>query len=173
MLWVEQPVGTGFSIGEVTATSQEEIAQDFIKFFKNFETIFGIKKFKIFVTGESYAGRYVPYISAAMLDAKDKTYYDVQGILDFPLPDAIWTTEFDIYCRGFGLRPRYWSIRLRTGGSPNRTICPGKQQYVRFQRIFHVRARESRQVVRICCLPWEILHIPSVRCSTSSILQLY
>lgn len=83
MLWVEQPVGTGFSIGEVTATSQEEIAQDFIKFFKNFETIFGIKKFKIFVTGESYAGRYVPYISAAMLDAKDKTYYDVQGILDF------------------------------------------------------------------------------------------
>lgn len=80
MLWVEQPVGTGFSIGQVTATSQEEIAQDFIKFFKNFQVAFGIKNFKIYVTGESYAGRYVPYISAAMLDAKDKTYYDVQGI---------------------------------------------------------------------------------------------
>ena len=79
MLWVEQPVGTGFSIGEVTATSEEEIAQDFIKFFKNFQVLFGIKKFKIYVSGESYAGRYVPYISAAMLDAKDKNYYDVQG----------------------------------------------------------------------------------------------
>jgi len=76
---VEQPVGTGFSIGEVTATSEEDIAQDFIKFFKNFETTFGIKNFKIYVTGESYAGRYVSYISAAMLDQNDTTYYDLSG----------------------------------------------------------------------------------------------
>ncbi|CAF9941404.1 hypothetical protein IMSHALPRED_002558 [Imshaugia aleurites] len=81
MLWVEQPVGTGFSIGEVTATTEEEIAQDFIKFFKNWETTFGIKNYKIYVTGESYAGRYVPYISAAMLDEKDKEYYDLSGAL--------------------------------------------------------------------------------------------
>jgi carboxypeptidase D len=80
MLWVEQPVGTGFSIGEVTATSEEEIAQDFVKFFKNFQTIFGIKKFKIYVTGESYAGRYVPYISAAMIDEKDNDYFDLSGM---------------------------------------------------------------------------------------------
>lgn len=79
MLWVEQPVGTGFSIGEVTAKTEEEIAEDFIKFFKNFEKTFGIKNYKIYVTGESYAGRYVPYISAAMLDQKDKTYYDLSG----------------------------------------------------------------------------------------------
>ena len=78
---VEQPVGTGFSIGEITATTEEEIAQDFIKFFKNFETTFGIKNFKIYVTGESYAGRYVPYISAAMLDQNDTTYYDLSGKL--------------------------------------------------------------------------------------------
>lgn len=81
MLWVEQPVGTGFSIGEVTATTEEEIAQDFIKFFKNWETTFGIKNYKIYITGESYAGRYVPYISAAMLDEKDKEYYDLSGAL--------------------------------------------------------------------------------------------
>ena len=79
MLWVEQPVGTGFSIGTPTATTQEETAQDFIKFFKNFQDIFGIKNFKIYVTGESYAGRYVPYVSAAMLDANDKEYYDLSG----------------------------------------------------------------------------------------------
>lgn len=76
---VEQPVGTGYSIGDITATSEEEIAQDFIQFFKNFEDTFAIKNFKIYVTGESYAGRYVPYISAAMLDQKDKTYYDLSG----------------------------------------------------------------------------------------------
>lgn len=79
VLWVEQPVGTGFSIGKVTATSEEDIAQDFIKFFKNFEKKFGIKNYKIYVTGESYAGRYVPFISAAMLDEKNKEYFDLKG----------------------------------------------------------------------------------------------
>ena len=72
-------VGTGFSIGEVTADTEEEISQEFIKFFKNFQDTFGIKNYKIFVTGESYAGRYVPYISAAMIDANDTEYYDLQG----------------------------------------------------------------------------------------------
>ncbi|KAJ6131487.1 hypothetical protein N7523_001193 [Penicillium sp. IBT 18751x] len=83
VLWVDQPVGTGFSIGTPTATTQEETAQDFVKFFKNFQKTFGIKNFKIFVTGESYAGRYVPYISAAMLDEKDKEYFDLQGALAY------------------------------------------------------------------------------------------
>ena len=77
---VDQPVGTGFSIGEITAKTQEETALDFVHFFKNFEEIFGIKNFKIYVTGESYAGRYVPYISAAMLNQKDKEYFDLHGI---------------------------------------------------------------------------------------------
>jgi carboxypeptidase D len=72
-------VGTGFSIGEVTATNEEDIAQDFVNFFLNFENIFGIKNFKIYVTGESYAGRYVPYISAAMIDKNDRTHFDLSG----------------------------------------------------------------------------------------------
>lgn len=59
MVWVEQPVGTGFATGTPTATSQYDIAEDFIKFFKNFQDIFGIKNYNIYVTGESYAGRYV------------------------------------------------------------------------------------------------------------------
>lgn len=65
----------------MTATSEEEIAQDFIHFFKNFQKIFGISNFKIYVTGESYAGRYVPYVSAAMLDQNDTTHYDISGLL--------------------------------------------------------------------------------------------
>lgn len=72
-------MGTGYSIGKPTATTQQQTAQDFIKFFKNFQKIFGIKNFKIYVTGESYAGRYVPYISAAMLDQHDTEYYNLDG----------------------------------------------------------------------------------------------
>lgn len=36
---VEQPIGTGFSTGTPTAQSEEEIAQDFVKFFANFEEV--------------------------------------------------------------------------------------------------------------------------------------
>ncbi|KAL9085576.1 MAG: hypothetical protein Q9159_004615 [Coniocarpon cinnabarinum] len=97
MLWVEQPVGTGFSIGEVTATTQEETAQDFIKFFKNFQDIFGIKNYKIYVTGESYAGRYVPYISAAMLDQNDTEYYNLSGALVYdPCIGEFITTQEEV-----------------------------------------------------------------------------
>ncbi|KAE8144426.1 Alpha/Beta hydrolase protein [Aspergillus avenaceus] len=83
MIWVDQPVGTGFSTGTPTATTQEETAEDFIKFFKNFQQMFGIKRFKIYIAGQSYAGRYVPYISAAMLDQKDTEYYDLRGALAY------------------------------------------------------------------------------------------
>ncbi|KAL6897422.1 serine-type carboxypeptidase F [Trichoderma evansii] len=81
MLWVEYPVGVGFSEGEVTATTQQETAQDFLGFFKNFQKTFGISKFNTYVTGESYAGRFVPYVSAAMIDAKDDTYYNLKGAM--------------------------------------------------------------------------------------------
>lgn len=78
---VEYPIGLGFSVGNVTATSQEQTAQDFLGFFNNFQDIFGIKNYKIYVTGESYAGRYVPYVSAAMLDTNDTTHFNLSGAL--------------------------------------------------------------------------------------------
>lgn len=37
MLWVEQPVGTGFSIGKRNTTNEEDLSVDFLRFFKNFQ----------------------------------------------------------------------------------------------------------------------------------------
>ncbi|KIW04274.1 uncharacterized protein PV09_04576 [Verruconis gallopava] len=82
MLWVEYPLGLGFSTtSNVTATSEEETAADFIGFFRNFQDIFGIKNYKIYITGESYAGRYVPYVASAMIDQNDTEYFNVSGAL--------------------------------------------------------------------------------------------
>jgi carboxypeptidase D len=50
-------------------------------FLQNFETLFSISNYKIYVTGESYAGRYVPYVSAAMLNKKDTTHFNLAGTL--------------------------------------------------------------------------------------------
>jgi carboxypeptidase D len=60
MLWVEQPVGTGFAQGKVEARNEISIAKDFVGFFKNFEKLFGIENYKIYVTGESYVCEHRP-----------------------------------------------------------------------------------------------------------------
>ena len=80
VVWVEQPVGTGFSQGMPTATNEVEVAQQFMGFWKNFVDTFGLHNRKIFIAGESYAGYYVPYIADAMFNASNKAYYNVESI---------------------------------------------------------------------------------------------
>ncbi|KAJ9141753.1 Carboxypeptidase [Pleurostoma richardsiae] len=81
VVWVEQPVGTGFSEGTVTATSEEDVAAQFMGFWKNFIDTFGMQGYKVYIAGESYAGAYCPYIASAMLDAENSTYFNVSGMI--------------------------------------------------------------------------------------------
>ncbi|EER28677.1 hypothetical protein D8B26_001046 [Coccidioides posadasii str. Silveira] len=83
MIWVEQPVGTGFSEGEPTVTSEEDVAEQFLGFFRNFIDLFDLHGKKIYIAGESYAGLYVPYIADAMHAKNDTRYYNIQDILIF------------------------------------------------------------------------------------------
>lgn len=89
MIWVEQPVGTGFSTGTPTATSEEDIAAQFKGFWKNFVDTFAIQGYKVYIAGESYAGAYVPYIASAFLDEEDKAYFDQSGIIIYD-PVITW-----------------------------------------------------------------------------------
>ncbi|KAK3365859.1 putative serine-TYPE carboxypeptidase F precursor [Lasiosphaeria ovina] len=89
VVWVEQPVGTGFSTGKVTATSEEDVAKQFLGWFKNFVDTFGMHGYKVYIAGESYAGLYCPYIASAMVDAKDTTYYKISGMVIYD-PVITW-----------------------------------------------------------------------------------
>ena len=55
MVWIEQPVGTGFSTGTVSIHDEDELSQQFMGFWKNFIDTFGMQGYKVYVTGESYA----------------------------------------------------------------------------------------------------------------------
>lgn len=50
-------------------------------FFKNFVDTFGLHGRKVFITGESYAGYYVPYIADAMLNTNNTEYYNVEATM--------------------------------------------------------------------------------------------
>jgi len=66
-LYIDQPVGTGFSYTKNDlgfATNQEMVADDLYEALKQFYTMFPhLLKQDFYVTGESYAGKYVPAIS--------------------------------------------------------------------------------------------------------------
>ncbi|KHN94304.1 serine carboxypeptidase 1 [Metarhizium album ARSEF 1941] len=81
VLWVEQPINTGFSTGTVTAQDEEDVARQFMGFFENFIDTFSMQGYRLYITGESYAGMFCPYIAKAMIDANDTKYFDVRGML--------------------------------------------------------------------------------------------
>ncbi|ETS75363.1 hypothetical protein PFICI_12307 [Pestalotiopsis fici W106-1] len=81
IVYIEQPIGTGFSTGTPSIHDENELSHQFMGFWKNFVDLFGLHGFKVYITGESYAGMYCPYIGSAFLDAQDATYFNVSGML--------------------------------------------------------------------------------------------
>lgn len=81
VIYVDQPVGTGFSQGTPSANNEVDVANQFMAFWKNFVDTFDLTGYKVYLAGESYAGMYVPYIASGMLDTNDTQYFNVSGIM--------------------------------------------------------------------------------------------
>jgi carboxypeptidase C (cathepsin A) len=64
MLYVEQPVGVGFSTGGPDPESEADLAGDFYVFLQNFFKVFvPYQSSRLFIVGESYAGYFAPSIA--------------------------------------------------------------------------------------------------------------
>lgn len=59
MIWVEQPVGVGFSQGKPNITNEVELGVELAGFYKQFVKTFDVAGWDLYLTGESYAGFYV------------------------------------------------------------------------------------------------------------------
>jgi len=69
MIWVEQPVGTGFSQGTPNITNDFQLADQVYGFFQQFLEVFSeLKGLDLWLSGESYAGYYVPYIANSIYE---------------------------------------------------------------------------------------------------------
>lgn len=71
MMWVEQPIGVGFTQGLPNITNEVELGNQFVGFYKQFVETFGVQGWDLYLTGESYAGYYVPYIADSFITADD------------------------------------------------------------------------------------------------------
>ncbi|KAI0079396.1 alpha/beta-hydrolase [Panus rudis PR-1116 ss-1] len=73
-VWIDQPVGTGFSTVQDGAfvPDEDQMGADFWGFVGNLVEVFpSLKTRPLFITGESYAGTYIPYIT--------KTYFGLKN----------------------------------------------------------------------------------------------
>lgn len=73
LLFVDQPVGTGFSTSSDKTKPLDDdlelIASNFLQFLENYYKIFPADKTKdLILAGESYAGQYIPFIAKAIKD---------------------------------------------------------------------------------------------------------
>ncbi|KAH9824739.1 putative carboxypeptidase cpdS precursor [Melampsora americana] len=81
MLYIEQPVGTGYSEGAVEAHNQIDISRDLFGFFQQWLMVFPEMKHKNFyLSGESYAGLYVPYLADYIYARQSELALQLQGI---------------------------------------------------------------------------------------------
>ncbi|KAJ7686175.1 alpha/beta-hydrolase [Mycena rosella] len=65
-IWVDQPVGTGFSTSDSTGyvADEDQTGEDFVGFLSNLVKVFpSLATRPLFLAGESYAGTYIPYIT--------------------------------------------------------------------------------------------------------------
>jgi pimeloyl-ACP methyl ester carboxylesterase len=64
VLYIEQPIGTGFSYGYPFPENEHDVSKDIYAFLQNFFKVFDhMKAYSFYVMGESYAGMFVPSIA--------------------------------------------------------------------------------------------------------------
>jgi len=72
VIWIDQPVNTGFSFGDAGdpgVFSEAEIAANLVEFMQGFLTQYPkYAELPFFITGESYAGHYIPAFASAVLE---------------------------------------------------------------------------------------------------------
>ncbi|PCH36382.1 alpha/beta-hydrolase [Wolfiporia cocos MD-104 SS10] len=72
--WIDQPVGVGWSTADDTGFvyDEDQVGTDFMGFLENLVKVFpSLKTRPLYLTGESYAGMYIPYITKAYFGMSD------------------------------------------------------------------------------------------------------
>ncbi|XP_074602001.1 putative serine carboxypeptidase CPVL [Brevipalpus obovatus] len=84
MLYIDQPVGTGFSFTdseEGYRNTQEEIGSDLYVFLQHFYQVFPEQRPNdLWISGESYAGKYVPAIAYKLYQERATSQMNFKGV---------------------------------------------------------------------------------------------
>jgi len=72
MLYIDQPVGVGLTNGNYFVDDEETIAWDMVDFMNKFYEMYpDFKASDLYLSGESYCGRYIPHIAKGFYDSQE------------------------------------------------------------------------------------------------------
>lgn len=93
MVYVDNPVGAGLSTGNPDIRGERDLAREFYGFLKQFFVTFKeLRGKRLWLTGESYAGMYIPYIAHEIYrHPYNASGINLQGIA---INDPLFTTMF-------------------------------------------------------------------------------
>ncbi|RKO91045.1 peptidase S10, serine carboxypeptidase [Blyttiomyces helicus] len=102
---VEQPIGTGFAFGNGSDFAKNEITvgENLYTFLDQFYDIFPeTLAYRLYITGESYAGMYIPYIAATLVEKNRLTNGRPIPLAGILVQDGLWniTIQNDINLAG-------------------------------------------------------------------------
>eukprot|EP00027_Filamoeba_sp_ATCC50430_P002155 CAMPEP_0168548710 /NCGR_PEP_ID=MMETSP0413-20121227/4713_1 /TAXON_ID=136452 /ORGANISM="Filamoeba nolandi, Strain NC-AS-23-1" /LENGTH=418 /DNA_ID=CAMNT_0008579045 /DNA_START=31 /DNA_END=1284 /DNA_ORIENTATION=+ len=84
VMWIDNPVGTGYSYVKDSsgyATDEWQIARQLVHFLSSFfKTHPEYSTLDLYLFGESYAGKYVPWFAATMLQTSTNPPFNLKGI---------------------------------------------------------------------------------------------
>lgn len=82
VVFLDQPVGTGFSYGSPPVNKMQDGADEFLNFILGLYDLHpDLKDLPLYITGESYAGKYIPIFCQTILN-----YNDGLSAGDFAIP---------------------------------------------------------------------------------------
>jgi len=100
MLYVDHPVGVGYSVGNVVIENEVQVADYLCRFLLAWLKVFPEMAWKNFyLAGESYAGMYLSYTAAAIHANKHQLPLSLQGLLliDAVFSDSLLQEQVPLY----------------------------------------------------------------------------
>ncbi|ORZ03599.1 Alpha/Beta hydrolase protein [Syncephalastrum racemosum] len=134
VVFVDQPVGTGFSFADLETGYMHnltQIAEEFTVFLDKFLTVFpDLQERDMYLAGESFAGTYIPYLAARILDLNQRGQadYNLKGIAignGWISPKHQYDAYYDFALQNDLLSPSY-----KTYAESNMEQCHKKQEEV-------------------------------------------
>ena len=108
MLYIDNPVGTGFSFTNSTnglSTNQSTIANHLYEALKQFYTVFHeYRDNELYIAGQSYAGKYVPTLGYKLMQMSNSSNINFKGVaIGNGLTDPKNQINYSALFKGLGL----------------------------------------------------------------------
>lgn len=95
VVWVDQPIGTGLSTGDVDAKSYRDVAKEFFSFLEKFYAVFPENRNKkLWITGESAGGMFIPYIADYIYNNAEASHSAGINLKGISMNDPSFTGTF-------------------------------------------------------------------------------